>query len=217
MNPELIQLISDLEQRNTNTSPTRNKDFDRDGYLVIKNLFDPKKLYRPVPNDRGLIKYTDSKPIWMGEEPQVSGSSSAFNHPQYGLIHTQIKYQLEEVIGRELLETYYFDRFYFSGQRLDWHIDRDPCEISVSVHVSSNLDEPWPFWIKTPDTYDGEEIVKKGENRFCNLSPGDGVIYKGCERPHWREPLKEGEGLYYHQIFFHYVLKNGRRSSCGNK
>ena len=217
MNPELIQLISSLEQQNTNTSPTRNKDFDRDGYLVIENLFDPKKLYRPIPNDRSLIKYIDGEPICMGEEPQVSGSSATFNHPQYGLIHTQIKYQLEEVIGRELLETYYFDRFYFSGQRLDWHVDRDPCEISVSVHVSSNLDEPWPFWIKTPDTYNGEEIVKKGENKFCNLSPGDGVIYKGCERPHWREPLKEEEGIYYHQIFFHYVLKNGRRSSCGNK
>jgi len=212
MDSEWIQHISDLEKKNTNTSPTRNKDFDRDGYLVIKNLFDPKKLYRPIPVDRNLIKYVDGSPMCLGEEPQVPGSAATLDYPEFKLIHTQIKYQLEEIIGRELLETYYFDRFYFSGQHLEWHVDTGLCEISVSVHIRSNLDEPWPFWIKTPDTYDGEEIIKKGEDRSCILSPGDGVIYKGCERPHWREPLKEEEGLYYHQIFFHYVLKNGRRS-----
>ena len=49
------------------------------------------------------------------------------------------------------------------------------------------------------------------------------MIYKGCERPHWRftmpgvkrdkiRKLLGKEGLYYHQIFFHYVLSNGQRS-----
>lgn len=45
------------------------------------------------------------------------------------------------------------------------------------------------------------------------LNPGDGMVYKGCERPHWRDPMPaeyrrtwygrkvEKEGLYYHQIF----------------
>lgn len=218
MDAEWYQLICDRERNNSGTSPTRNKNFDRDGYIVVENLCDPEKLYRPVPEKRGVvIRYEKGQVDFEEEEVQVEGSSSCYKHPQYELIHTQIKYQLEELIGRELIETYYFDRFYFSGQSLKWHVDRDPCEISVSVHISSNLDEPWSFWIKTPDTYDGEEIVKKGEDRFCNLSPGDAVIYKGCERPHWREPMKDEEGLYYHQIFFHYVLKNGRRSSWGNK
>ena len=46
------------------------------------------------------------------------------------------------------------------------------------------------------------------------------MLYKGCERPHWREPMpgtfemmKIGaEQLYYHQIFFHYVLQDGIRA-----
>ena len=66
--------------------------------------------------------------------------------------------------------------------------------------------------------------VKKGENRSVILHPGDGMVYKGCERPHWREPLPreykrkwygktyEVEGLYYHQVFFHYVLADGLRA-----
>jgi len=47
-------------------------------------------------------------------------------------------------------------------------------------------------------------------------------VYKGCERPHWREPMPgsnkkifdKKEELYYHQIFFHYVLADGERAHC---
>ena len=64
------------------------------------------------------------------------------------------------------------------------------------------------------------EIEKKGDVAGVRLNPGDGVLYKGCERPHWREPMpgtfemmKIGaEQLYYHQIFFHYVLQDGIRA-----
>ena len=89
----------------------------------------------------------------------------------------------------------------------------------MSVHVSSNVKDPWKLWIKTPDVND-----VKGENHSAILDVGDGVIYKGCERPHWREPLPkeyektwygrkvEKKNLYYHQIFFHYVLADGIRS-----
>ena len=48
------------------------------------------------------------------------------------------------------------------------------------------------LWIKTPDTYTDEHknIIKTpGENRSVILGPGDGMVYKGCERPHWRDPM----------------------------
>ena len=68
-------------------------------------------------------------------------------------------------------------------------------EISVTVHISTNLPEPeskWLICIKTPDTYTDEtktEILVPGEERSVVLEPGDGMIYKGCERPHWRDPM----------------------------
>ena len=54
------------------------------------------------------------------------------------------------------------------------------------------------------------------------------MIYKGCERPHWRDPMSGFSGKkskklfgktpaaeqYYHQIFFHYVLADGQRAHC---
>lgn len=202
------------EKINTGTSWTRNEYFDRDGYIILKGLCDPEKLYHPVPEERGQINYYGSldKFTHVPVEQQVEGSLARYHHPQYKEIHSKVRAELEKVIGRKLYNTYYYDRFYFPGQDLKKHTDRDACEISVTVHVSTNLKEPWPIWIKTP----------YGENRSVILEPGDGMVYKGCERPHWRDPMpgnkkswfKKQEDLYYHQIFFHYVLQDGIRAQC---
>ena len=222
------------ERINAGTSKTKNGQFEKDGYLVVKNLWDPQELYRPVPEERGQINYWGKKLdqfTYHELEMQVEGSLACYWHPQYHSIHHGVRLKLEKVLGNRLYNTYYYDRFYFPGQALTRHADRDACEISVTVHISSNLQEPWPIWIKTPDTYNDStksEIISNGENRSVILSAGDGMIYKGCERPHWREPMPteykrtwygkrvEKEGLYYHQIFFHYVLADGQRSHCAN-
>ena len=77
------------------------------------------------------------------------------------------------------------------------------------------------------DVYDDKsEIILQGESCSICLSPGDGVMYKGCERPHWRDPLPSRhvgncyaelpDDTYYHQVFFHYVLADGNRVHCAN-
>lgn len=232
MAEQMTQEHIDLQERiNANTSPTNNEQFDKDGYLVIKNLWDPKDLYCEPPEVKGQYNYYGSLDKFSHNqtESQVEGSTSRYYYPPYKYAHSQIRLKLEKVIDKKLYNTYYYDRFYSPGQELTNHADRPACEISVTVHVSSNVSNPWPIWIKTPDTYDDPKkktnILKKGENRSVILHPGDGMIYKGCERPHWREPLPkeyrrtwygkkvEIEGLYYHQIFFHYVLADGLRAN----
>jgi hypothetical protein len=223
------------ERLQSGTAWTRNEKFDKDGYLVVKDLWDPEELYHPVPNLRGQLNYWDKNPEHFNHqevETQVNGSLARYWHPQYRTIHTGIRKKLEEIIGRKLYNTYYYDRYYFSGQALTRHADRDACEISVSIHISTNLPDDlkdWPFQIKTPDTYTNKEktnILVPGENRSLVLNAGDGLLYKGCERPHWRDPMptppkkkkifgKESkEEYYYHQIFFHYVLQDGQRAHC---
>ena len=219
------------ERLNATSSSTNNEEFEKNGYLVVKNLYDPEKLYHPLPNIRGQLKYWGKRldqVEYVGLESQVEGSLSRYWHPQYRSIHSDIRLKLEKILDKKLYNTYYYDRFYFPGQELLKHVDRDACEISVTIHVSSNVNNPWPIWIKTPDTYDDQvkktNIIEKGKNCSAILQPGDGMIYKGCERPHWREQLPkeyeriwygkkvEKEGLYYHQIFFHYVFADGFRS-----
>ena len=226
--------ISFIERLNTGTSWTYNEFFEKNGYLVIKNLWDPKELYRPFPKERGMISYWGNKLDqfnYTEVEDQVEGSLSTYWHPQYRSIHSGIRSKLEEKLGRKLCNTYYYDRFYFPGQALKKHIDRDACEISVTIHVSSNLKDPWPIWIKTPDTYSDKKrtfVEETGKDVSVILNAGDGMIYKGCERPHWREPMSseyqktwygkkvKRENLYYHQVFFHYVLIDGQRSHYAN-
>ena len=221
----------DLQERiNTGTTWTRNDFMEKHGYLVIRNLWDPEELKSPVPTQRGQYNFhgNDTENYeFIPVENQVEGSTSRYWYPQYRQIHSEIRHKIEKEIGRTLYETYYYDRFYFSGQKLEKHADRDACEISVTVHIDTNLqgdDADWPVWIKTPDQYSDEthrEITVKGENHFVILKPGDGMVYKGCERPHWRDimPGKTQPAhiifprhTYYHQIFFHYVLQDGLRA-----
>lgn len=227
------QQIDNTERFNAGTTWTKNKEFDKNGYIVIKNLYDPKKLECTVPDERGLINYINNdfnQIIKLPVETQVEGSLSRYWYPGYKKAHSEIRVKLEKEIGRSLYNTYYYDRFYFPGQELKKHVDRDACEISVTVHIGTNLkgkDKNWPIWIKTPDTYKDEtkkEILASGENRKVILEPGDGMVYKGCERPHWREAMpgvkhkrkffSKKEEFYYHQIFFHYVLQDGERAHC---
>ena len=231
------------EKLNTGTAHTHNEFFEENGYLVIKNLWAPEELYHPLPPVRGQLSYWGERIDQVNYEEvesQVEGSLARYWHPQYRQIHSGIRMKLEEHLGRKLYNTYYYDRYYFPGQELTRHADRDACEISVTVHISTNLegkDADWPIWIKTPDTYTDKTkstILVPGENRSVILKPGDGMVYKGCERPHWRDSMPGNEKksvslldklfrkqkskskpeLYYHQIFFHYVLQDGRRSHC---
>ena len=41
--------IDDREFRYTGTSPTGHKEFDRDGYLVLRNVCDPKEFASKRP------------------------------------------------------------------------------------------------------------------------------------------------------------------------
>ena len=153
MTPEQVTLA---EMLNTGTTWTRNDFMEKHGYLVIRDLWNPEELYHSVPMRRGQFTYHskdledyDYEPI----EKQVEGSIARYWHPQYRTIHSGIRMKVEKELGRKLYNTYYYDRFYFSGQELTRHTDRDACEISVTVNISTNLDGDWPIWIKTPDEY----------------------------------------------------------------
>ena len=63
------------------------------------------------------------------------------------------------------------------------------------------------------------------------MNNGDGVVYKGCQREHWRGPLeskynkiqrtirrltKKPDDTWHHQVFFHYVRADGPFVQCTN-
>ena len=111
MAEQMIEEQLQLQEKiNTGTSWTRNEKFDKDGYLVVKNLWDPQELYHPLPEIRGQLNYWDKNPENFNHtevEQQLEGSLARYWHPQYRTIHTGIRLKLEEIIGRKLYNTTY--------------------------------------------------------------------------------------------------------------
>lgn len=223
------------EKNNTGTAWTRNENFDKNGYLIIQNLYNSEDLYHPLPKERGVVRYYGKNidqfsidPKEQSEDSQTDEVLLRYWHPQYRQIHTEIRIKLEEILGRKLYNTYYCDNFYFVGESEPLRLEHESGEICVSIHISTNLegeDSKWPLWIKTPDTYSDKnknQILVSGEYLPIILDSGDAIVYKGCERPHYRDPLPGTNNtkmlfgrevtLYYHQIFFYYVLQDGQRS-----
>jgi len=168
--------------------------------VKLSMIADPSKYIEQPPWIRGSLGYNGPGNVtYTNDEGQVNGSFSRYNYPAYKELHYHIKNVVESVIGEKLYPTYYFDRFYFKGQELVPHRDRPSCEISVSYHISDNIDYEWPIF------FEAENVPRVS----LTCLPGDGVLYRGCELTHWREQLKGDANSYFHQVFFHYVRADG--------
>jgi len=158
-------------------------------YIVIPKLLNSTevKLAHEYCKERH-IKNTDN----FDEKQNNCGDTYFYKDP---LIQTFLKNKkkiLEKNVNLKLHETYTFWRCYTYGADLKKHKDRPSCEISVTVFIGSDGEYEWPIYM------DGKKV---------NLKVGDGVIYRGCDIEHWREPYK---GDYHIQAFLHYVDANGK-------
>ena len=201
---------------------TDKEIFERDGFLEVPEIIiDPKNLFTKPPKNHngsrtsGSLKYNlRQEPQYDKDENQVPGSFSVYNNPKYREIHRLVRRVVQNILEIDLHPTYFYERFYYAGQELKRHSDRPACEISVTLQISTNLKEPWDIWFQKPD----------GKETSIKMKSGDAVIYKGCERQHWRFPMKSNYNIlqnkinklkkkeddtYLHQIFFHYVDAQG--------
>ena len=198
------------------------KELEKNGYIFLPKLIeDPENLFCPPPVDQdgkritGQLTFLRKDRVkYSPEESQVKGSLARYSSPEYKELHFLVRKIIERRLGIDLLPTYFYDRFYFVGQELTRHTDRHACEISVTLQISTNSAKPWPIWFQKPN----------GDEGYVIMENGDATVYKGCERPHWREPLeskynrvqnlwrtfrKQEDDTYHHQIFLHYVNAQG--------
>ena len=77
----------------------------------------------------------------------------------------------------KLWPTYAYTRVYKQGHVLEKHTDRKSCEISTTLNLGGDM---WPIYLTD---IKGKEIEVK-------LSPGDMLLYAGCEIEHWRNEFK---------------------------
>ena len=167
-----------------------------------------KEQYKYVKNflSLDLVKYFSSLTHFMLQDTKEAKPDGQV--PLSHSIHSQdiiayrhllhfLKPRMEEETGLELSPTYCYTRIYLPGCDLKRHKDRAACEISASLTMEYNYVDKnykWPLCM---------------ENMPLLIEKGDAVIYKGCEIEHWRPIFTQPQPSWYHQVFIHYVNKNG--------
>jgi hypothetical protein len=132
-------------------------------------------------------------------EPGHEESASIYNFLPFVKLLTKKLPDVSALCQEELLPTYSYARIYKNGAKLLKHTDRDECEVSITVNLDQ--DAIWHLCVEKPN----------GEYITAHLRPGDAIMYKGCDAPHWREGNFTGNS--YTQLFLHYVKANGHRAN----
>jgi hypothetical protein len=166
-----------------------NKTLLENNYLVIPNFID---ITRSKNLSKEFVEYSKTNSTLV--DSQVPNSYSAYNYISFLELLCEKTHKISEAIGETVLPTYSYARIYKNQCTLSPHVDRESCEISLTLHLDG--DQPWHIWIETP----------KGEQKGVLLNPGDAMIYLGRIASHWRHPY---QGEYYTQVFLHYVRSRG--------
>jgi hypothetical protein len=171
-------------------------NFNKHGYCIVKSAISEE--LRDFVTQYALF---DEQQDFDDREAAVSTgpvAHSKYADPAMETMMLLLQKIVEENTGFELYPTYSYYRVYRPGSILKPHIDRQSCEISVTLCFNYSYDSKtyqWPLFIEeTP-------VV---------LEPGDIAIYRGCELTHWRSEFKNSDENAWHvQGFFHYVDVNG--------
>jgi hypothetical protein len=165
--------------------------FEENGYVILKQ-FVPLLMCDYISEN---IKVLEASSYFDYGDTQVE---KAFSAAAPAITETLLDVMtpiLSQAINCELYPTYSYLRIYVKGAELEKHQDRPSCEVSATLPLSYDSPSIWPLYIEVGNKVIGVE-----------LEPGDALIYKGIEVPHWREAF---EGERQVQVFLHYVKKHG--------
>ncbi len=182
-----------VEDETSSTAPITDQslnEFAANSYTFIKQLVSPKDRTRLCQRALDLSRAFKKVP----PDPVPSAFERCGDFHMEDLLERLVP-EIEQVTQRSLFPTYSFFRIYKAGDVLHRHIDRPACEFSVSVNLGYRAPAPWPLWVEGP----------LGA-RSAALEPGDAVVYRGIECPHWRESF---DGEFVVQLFLHYVDQEG--------
>src|SRR5210317_600114 len=197
-----------------------NEEFKQKKYQVIKNAISYELAnfcfnYLLLKRDAADFMHSNNiiadTGMWgTRRDQQVPGVYSHYADPVMETLLMKVLPVMKEQTGLDLIPTYSYTRVYEKGSILWRHKDRPSCEISTTMNLGG---DPWPIYIDPTGednisdrkfTNKGEEVkIKKGAHKGVkvDLSPGDMLVYSGCDLEHWRKPFK---GKDCAQVFLHY-------------
>jgi hypothetical protein len=185
------------------------EDFNRDGFITVPNFLDSALCgtlyqYSQIQSQRTRIKQqVDSAhyhKAWDGtfEDSQAPGNYALYGDPIMDVVMYQHMDQIRNCVDLDLQPAYTYWRLYVQGSELKNHVDREACEISATICLGQSDANTWPIHL---------DLGHRGVHSV-GLQPGDCLIYRGCDIPHWRDPLRRGDCA---QVFWHFTDMQGDR------
>jgi len=183
----------------TNIKP--EDDFEKNGYVVIRNVLDPELLKYVATQIKMIEKLLCLQNNVKPEDYAFADSQTPTSFTYYSALTTEtlletMTKKIEKIVNKSLFPSYSYLRIYYKDSTLAKHKDRSSCEYSATICITIDA-EPWDIWFET------KECVEKQ----IFLQPGDMIVYKGTELVHWRNKYEHNEQI---QVFLHYVNAYGQ-------
>jgi hypothetical protein len=187
---------AESRRRTWNAAVThRRAQFQEEGYVPVTRLIHPfhvaelRRYYRYLLRTGGMR---------LGDK-QCPGRHVVHNDGVARYFHHQLTAAVAALVGEPVKPSYVYVASYREGARLEKHTDREQCEFSITFCFDYAPEPPratpWPLHLETPSA----KVTV-----FQSL--GDGLLYRGRELPHFRDPLPVGHSSA--SIFFHYVRES---------
>jgi hypothetical protein len=164
----------------------------REGYAALGSLLHPYTLGAARVYFRRLIRQRRAR---LGDG-QSEWRWVVHGEPVAKFFHHQLTPIVALVAGVELKPSYVYFACYEGGADLEWHTDREQCEISLSMLLDYSprpaQESPWPLL-----------LLPRGGRVAIHQRIGESLAYRGREIPHARERLPAGHASMH--LFLHYV------------
>ena len=196
-----------------------NSEFSKNGFIVIRGLFEPEYMVtlqtyfdlknRVIQSDSNLKRNLTSS-LQSGDVTETIVLYCDTLVEATSLLYGPA---ICQYLDLNLSPSYTYTRIYEKGNILLPHTDRGECEISLTCPVSISDNRSSTIFISNYEVPPEERSIKnldeikfRGDYSRIDLLPGDALVYSGCNRYHWREPLESDELI---QFFMHYVITDG--------
>ena len=183
--------------------------FKKNKYVIIKNAvskevaevaFNYFMLKREVAKNLFAHKIISpfEKMFGIWDDGQCPNTYAHYADILMETLLLKVKPEMEKITDLKLVPTYSYARIYKKGDVLHRHKDRFSCEISTTLNLGG---DPWAIYLE--DAYKNKVKV--------DLTPGDMLVYRGCELEHWRDEFTGDDCA---QVFLHY---NDEKSELAEK
>lgn len=197
---------------------TMQKDYETNGYAVIPAVGAKEVVDHLLSIICAQMTARPDMLCKFLSAPRVNAKPayefySYRNHTVMGF-HWGLTSRMVALTGKRLAPSYAYFRVYQHGDICTVHSDRESCEHSLSMMLGNSDQIDWPFEIGTlryefADACNLQKANDFGDesSREILLTPGDAVLYQGCNYRHGR--TMPSPNRWSAHLFMHWVDLDG--------